>query len=119
MPVTFYPRKEITDNRGNIQLVPDMDNPVTTSAAEMQDRSSRAEVPGQQEIDVIRLIVRYDLPDVGVYSICKYRDAWWDIISPPQYHQGERHHTKHLSMLIKRRPVDDARLRAGERNWHA
>ena len=105
--VKFWPREKIIDGRGNEQYHANLEaKPIVTTAAEMQDRSSRAEVPGQHEIDVVRLIVRYDLPNVGVWAICYWRGEYWDVLTPPIYHYGTRQ-TRHQSMLIKRRPTDD------------
>lgn len=103
LPVTIYPRKTITDSRGNQQVVVDLANPIQTTAAVIPQRSSKAEVPGQQEIDVVRLIVSADLPDVGLWSLVDYAGSKWDIAAPPAYHHGTRR-TRHLSIDIRRRP---------------
>lgn len=103
----FWPTKVVSDNRGNKTVVPDFTvPPYVRRCAEFSDRSSRAEVPGQQQINVIKLITYHDMPDVGLWSVVLWRDDYWDIISPPEYHHGTRG-TRHTSYMIRRRPVDD------------
>lgn len=100
--VVLYGRKTITDARGNQVVVVDWDAKYDTTAAVIPQRSSRAELPGQQQIDVVRLIVDR-LPNVGLWSEVQYEAATWDVIAPPAYHHGSRR-TRHWSIDIRRRP---------------
>lgn len=102
-PVTVYPTKLITDTRGNEQRIPDTDNPINTTAAVIPQRSSRAEVPGQQPIYVVRLILTHELPGVDLWSRVEYLGREWDVVSPPSFHYGSRQ-TRHWSIDIRRRP---------------
>lgn len=74
-----------------------------TPAASFPQRSSRAEVPGQQQIDVVRLIVEELPEDAGLWAICEWNGDLWDIVGPPAFRQGTRH-TRHWSVDIRRRP---------------
>ena len=103
MPVTLYARKTITDARGNSMIVVDKDTKFETRAAVIPQRSSKAEIPGQQQIDVVRLVVDY-LPNVGLWSLVEYDGDSWDVAAPPQYHHGTRR-TRHHSIDIRRRPL--------------
>lgn len=95
-----------TDNRGNKQYRP---RPLTEEPDYkvkvwiFPQRSSRAEVPGQQQIDVIRIGIKPDIEDVGLWSIVRLLDDYWDVVAPPAYHHGTRR-TRHLSMDLRRRP---------------
>lgn len=102
-PVVIYPEKLIEDRRGNHQLVVDMDNPITTKAVTIPQRSAKAEVPGQAVIDVTRLIVAADLGEVGLLSKVDWKGEQWDVVTPPAYHHGTRH-TRHWTIDIRRRP---------------
>jgi hypothetical protein len=102
-PVTIYRTEQIVDSRGNSVVRMTKDNPWQLTAAAIPQRSSRAEIPGQQEIDVIRLITTADLTDVNLWSRVLYRGSEWDIVSPPAYHHGTRL-TRHWSVDIRRRP---------------
>lgn len=102
-PVTIYPEKLVTDNRGNHQLAVDLDSPIQTRAATIPQRSAKAEVPGQAVIDVTRLIVAADLGEVGLLSRVQWKGEWWDVVTPPAYHHGTRH-TRHWAIDIRRRP---------------
>jgi hypothetical protein len=99
-----YPTKKVTNNRGTEVLVTDMDNPTTVRAAFVPSRSARAEVPGQQEIDVFTMLVRSDLTGLTLWSTVEWNGSLWDIVTPPAYHHGERN-TRHWSIDIRRRAV--------------
>lgn len=101
--VLVYLLTMITDQRGNDVLVPDLENPVTITAAAIPQRSQRAEVPGQQQIDVVRLIIPANIGDVGLWGRVLYQGDYWDIVAPPAYHHGTRK-TRHTSVDIRRRP---------------
>ena len=101
--VTFERAKPTVDLRGNTTILSDPNDTYTTFAAWMPERSSRAEVPGQQQIDVARLIVDADIPDVNLWSAVHVRGGVWDIVSPPEFHNGTRR-LRHWSVFIRRRP---------------
>lgn len=103
VPVVLYRSKVIQDARGNDVVTVDLENPHLTTAAAIPQRSSKAEVPGQQMIDVVRLIVKDDLDGVTLWSRVEYRGQEWDLVTPPAYHHGTRQ-TRHWSIDIRRRP---------------
>lgn len=102
-PVTIYPQKSTTDNRGNHVIVVDMDNPIQTKCWVFPQRSGKAEVPGQMDIDVTRIGVAADLGEVGLQSRVEWRGEMWDVVTPPAYHHGIRQ-TRHWSIDIRKRP---------------
>lgn len=101
--VDVWKTKKVTDRRGNEVIVADPDGPYRVRAAFIPQRSSRAEVPGQQEINVTRMIVDPDLPDVNLWSRVDWNGSQWDVAAPPAYHHGTRH-TRHWSIDIRERP---------------
>lgn len=66
-------------------------------------RSSRAELAGQQQINVYRVILDPDITDVGLWGRIKWRGLQWDIVTPPQHHEGSRH-VRHQTIDIRQRP---------------
>lgn len=100
---TVFPRKETIDSRGNPTLIVDLSSPIEVTAAFIPQRSSKAEVPGQQQIDVVRMIVSHNLENVGLWGRVYYANDEWDIAAPPAYHHGTRR-TRHLSIDIRKRP---------------
>ena len=99
----FWPAVMTVDDRNNRVLKPDMDaEPTVVKAAEFPQRSSRAEVPGQQQIIVTRLIVD-ETVGAGLWGKCEWEGEMWDIVAPPTYHHGTRH-TRHWSIDIRKRP---------------
>lgn len=109
LPATLYCSKVQADNRGNDVEVPDMGHSHSVKAWTYPQRSAKAEVPGQQKINVTRIGVPL-VDDAGVtierltlWSRVLYMGKVWDLVVPPQYHHGTRH-TRHWSLTIKERP---------------
>lgn len=98
-----YKQKLVTDNRGNKQFEIDEDNPVSVKAAFIPQRSARAELPGQQHINITRMILRHDIPDVSLWARVEWNGSSWDIVTPPAYHHGTRQ-TRHWSIDLRERP---------------
>jgi hypothetical protein len=109
--VTLYPRKLVTDARGNNQYVTDTDpaNAIKVPYSESWLRSSKAEVPGQQTIDVRKLIIPHTVPYdyVTVWARARFpgetENDVWDVIAPPEYHHGTRH-VRHWTIVVRWRP---------------
>lgn len=101
---TVYPYREVTDRRGHRVRVVDEDNPVVVVAAFIPDRSSRAELPGQQQIHVVKMIVRDDVAGCELWAQVEWRGSRWDVVTPPAYHHGTRH-TRHVTVSLRRRPL--------------
>lgn len=101
--VTLYPQKKVVDRRGNEQYAPDLDRPIHTRAAGIPQRSSRAEVPGQLEVNVVRLIVKANLEGVTLWGQVEWDGSTWDIAAPPAKRAGTRH-VRHWSIDIRERP---------------
>ena len=96
------------DSRGNsVEAV--VDEFIEVRGAFSPDRSDRAEIPGQQQVRVFTMITSADLTNVSLWSIVKWRDLWWDIVSPPAWHIGDRH-TRHWSLSIRQRPDSGGHL---------
>ncbi|GAA0967414.1 hypothetical protein GCM10009550_71270 [Actinocorallia libanotica] len=95
--------KVVTDRRGNQVVVADADGPHKVRAAFVPQRSARAEVPGQQQINITRMIVDADLEDVRLWSRVEAMGTQWDVVTPPAYHHGTRK-TRHWSIDIRERP---------------
>lgn len=100
---TVWRSEEQTDNRGNVTQVPVPASPHQVRAAFIPQRSARAEVPGQMEINVIRMIVAHDLEGVDLWSRVEALGKVWDVVTPPSFHVGTRH-TRHWSIDLRERP---------------
>lgn len=94
----------VTDRRGNTVMTAEGTDPITVKAAFMPQRSSRAEVPGQQQINVVTMICDPDLEDVSLWSRVVWNGREWDVVSPPAYHYGTRHN-RHWSLNLRERPA--------------
>lgn len=98
-----YPSITVTDGRGNKSRQVDMANPLTVRAAFIPQRSARAEVPGQTQINVTRMIVDADLPNVDLWSRVAWAGHMWDVVAPPALHGGSRQ-VRHWSVDLRQRP---------------
>jgi hypothetical protein len=103
IPATVWKSSYHTDNRGNEILVADADGPYQVRCAMIPQRSSKAEVPGQQQINIYRMIVDANLEDVTLWSRIEVFGTQWDVVTPPAYHHGDRK-TRHWSIDIRERP---------------
>jgi hypothetical protein len=103
-PAKVWPATKVTDSRANTVVAVDLTaTPIEVTAVFIPQRSARAEVAGQQQINVVTMIVSPDLPDVNLWSRVLWRGRYWDVVSPPAYHHGTRH-TRHWSMDLRERP---------------
>ena len=99
---------ETTDRRGNKVMMPanvvDPDaEPIVFRGAFVPQRSSRAELAGQQQINVYRVILDPDVELGGLWAMVEWRGLRWDVVTPPQYHEGSRH-VRHITIDIRQRP---------------
>lgn len=103
--VRVWPQISKADRRGSQQLETNWDaEPYEVRAAIIPQRSSKSEVPGQQEILIYRLIVTSEMKDVGLWSTVEWNGRLWDLVTPPGYHHGTRA-TRHWSIDIRERPT--------------
>ena len=103
IPATVWRSKKDTDSRGNVHKVVDEDSPHEITVWIYPQRSAKAEVPGQQIINVIRIGLAADLDGVDLYSRVNFMGKTWDVVTPPAYHHGTRH-TRHWSIDLRERP---------------
>jgi hypothetical protein len=93
----------ITDNRGNVVSVADDDGPYEVRAVFIPQRSARAEVPGQAQINVTRMLIDASTEDVDLWSRVEWAGHMWDVVTPPAHHHGSRR-VRHWSIDIRQRP---------------
>lgn len=98
-----YPTTTREDNRGHKVKGVDLDNPIRVRAVFIPQRSAKAEVPGQTQINVTRMIVTNELPGVDLWSRVEAQGKVWDVVTPPSYRHGSRH-TRHWSIDLRERP---------------
>lgn len=77
--------------------------PIVTTGWVIPQRSARAEVAGQQAINIVRIGVTHDLSDVGLWSQVDWNGSRWDVVTPPAYRHGTPH-VRHWSIDLRERP---------------
>lgn len=103
IPAVIYPIVRQTDAMGNEHKVADMENGIDIRVWTFPQRSAKAEVPGQQHINVTRLGTAANIADVELWSRVSFMGKEWDVVAPPSYHHGTRH-TRHWSIDVRERP---------------
>ena len=91
------------DRRGNDVIAATDVAPFDVRAVFLPARSAKAEVPGQQQINVYTMIVEPGLEGVELWSRVQWNGAFWDVVTPPQHHEWTRQ-TKLISLEIRQRP---------------
>jgi hypothetical protein len=102
-PIVLYRSKTTTDSRGNKVQTVDEESPYSTRGWVIPGRSSRAEVPGQMDIDIVRIGVGSDFPGVDSWSRVLWKGDLYDVVIPPLYHHGTRH-VRHWTIDLRKRP---------------
>ena len=100
----FYPVVKLTDARGNERKMHDEENPVIRRVWQVPQRGAKAEVTGQQTINVVRIGVSADVPNLGLNARVFFDGKMWDIVSPPAIRKGASRHTRHYMMDVRERP---------------
>lgn len=103
-PATFYPILKAIDNRGNERKVHDPDNSFERMVWQVPQRGAKAEVTGQQTINVVKIGCSTDVPGVELNSRVEFNGKKWDVVSPPAFHVGAGRHTAHYTMDVRERP---------------
>lgn len=103
-PAVFYPVKIVDDTRGNAKKIHDETNPINARIWIFPQRGAKAEVTGQQTINVVKIGCSADLPGVELRSRVEFDGKVWDVVSPPARHDWTNRHTRHMSMDVRERP---------------
>lgn len=104
MIMKVWRTKKVTDKRGNEVKVAVEEGPFIVKGAFIPQRSAKGEVPGQLIINVARIIIDADIPEIELWSRVEVNGKMWDFVTPPQLHYGVRRHTRHYSIDIRERP---------------
>lgn len=104
IPVKIYKVKLVQDARGNDVKVADLLDFHELKAWQIPDRSAKAEVDGQQKINVVRIGTKDDLSGVELWSQVDALGKRWDVVTPPAFHRGSSRSTRHWTIGMRERP---------------
>lgn len=104
IPARFHPVVKRIDGRGNERKLHDPDTYIDTTVWVFPQRGAKAEVTGQQTVNVVRIGCQIDMPGVELGARVLFLDKEWDVVSPPSWHHGVSRHTRHYSMDVRERP---------------
>lgn len=104
--IYVYPETRIYSNRGDLKLVPS-DEPVKIRCTTAQERSQMADLPGQVDIQILRITAR-NIPvgDNGrpaTWSRIVYHGQEYDMGEPPRLNIGATRATDHWTFTIRSR----------------
>lgn len=103
IPAKIWLVEEFTDKRGNVHKRAVKENAEDVTVWIIPQRSARAEVPGQQSINVIRIGLPGHFKDLDQWMRVEMMGREWDAVTPPAYHHGTRH-TRHWTVDLRQRP---------------
>lgn len=98
--MTVYPTITVVDARRNEREQPDMSNPIRVRVTAVTDRQSVAELDGQVEVKILKIMARY-LP-VTTWARCEFRGELWDLAIPPTINRTSRA-LSHYEIVIRSR----------------
>lgn len=107
IPIQFYARTQQANRRGEEQWAPDWANPQRVRMGITADRTSRAEVRGNVEIEVYEIRLPASLKGVGPGAVVIWDDSEWDVVAPPQLRPTRTHSVRHQTVQIRRRPFTE------------
>lgn len=103
--IEIWPTVERTNRRGDVVRGADVDaEPFVTYGSVSALRSQRAEVPGQQEVDIVRIAFNAPIPGLDTTSRVRIGESLYDVVTPPSKRHGSRH-VQHWTVDLRRRPV--------------
>lgn len=102
--VTFYPRKELTSERGVTKWGADRSNPQQVRVAFSADRMAKAEAMGQVEIEMYVARFPWGTEGLGPGALIVWQGSEWDCTGPAEHHDTLHPTTRHLTIAVRRRP---------------
>ena len=102
IPIVLWAAVSRENKAGEITSVPDWDRPYHTVASQRSERTARAEVPGEGEIEIIKVTVRPDVSGLNSWGRAWFMGTHWDVSAPPEYRHGTRH-VRHLTLTLRSR----------------
>lgn len=97
----LYPSVLKTDSRGNKARSPDFTSPYSVMVNYSTDRQATAELPGQIDVKVVKLIAPYKTP-IESWARVKFRGEYWDIATPPVISRFTKA-TRHVEFTLRSR----------------
>jgi hypothetical protein len=98
--MVVYPEISVTNDRGQTIEMADMDHPVTIRVTVSADRPSDAELTGNVQNKIMRVLTR-DAP-VDSWALIVFRGEEWDLARPPHPSRFTRS-SGHVEFLIRSR----------------
>lgn len=104
--ILVWPQVEITTSRGDMKKVP-ADEPVTIRVTTTEERSQIADLPGQIDVVIVRVIAR-TLPTApdgtpSTFARIMYQGQEYDMAEPPRRSFGVSRATDHWEFKLRSR----------------
>lgn len=99
--IQIFPEVWVTNRRGERLRTP-ADTPVTVRCTVAEDRQSVAELPGQVDVKVLRILCR-PVEGTGSRARVFFRGEEYDLVQPPHFSSGASRGMRHMELLIRSR----------------
>jgi hypothetical protein len=107
--ITIYPEVLETNRRGETYRVP-AETGVTVRCTVAEERQSSAELAGQVDVKVVRILCR-TVQGTGSQTRVVFRGEEWDLAEPPHFSSGVSRRMKHMELLLRsRNRLDETRV---------
>lgn len=104
--IYIYPETQAFNKRGDLKMIP-ADEPVRVRCTTSMDRSQMADLPGQIDVHIRKVIAqRIPLGPDGrpaTWSRIVYNGQEYDLGAPPSFNRGVTRATDHWSFTIRSR----------------
>lgn len=102
--LVVWPSIEVTNSRGSTEWTQDLDNPIRMRVTTSMDRSQIADLPGQVDVEVVKVKTRtYPGRDGGTWARCQLDGVEYDLAEPPRYTKGPSRTLSHWTFTLRSR----------------
>lgn len=100
----LWPVRTIHNRHGEAEYSADLDNPIRLRVTTSEDRSQIADLPGQVDVDIMRVISRhYPGREGGTWSRCRLDGVDYDLAEPPRFSPGPSKASEHWEFKLRSR----------------
>lgn len=102
--LVVWPSTQVENSRGDVEWSQDLENPIRMRVTTAMDRSQIADLPGQVDVEVVKVKTRtYPGHGGGTWSRCQLDGVEYDLAEPPRYTKGPSRALSHWTFTLRSR----------------